>query len=126
MEKEYCARSDWMHQGEGYEFFYYLNLADPENPKTRERAIRFAGFYLNEDPTIQEPNFDLEHQVMRSSSTGNMGAAFGGFSGVWGYAPFMDFYGIPYYDLPGIQTVFKSKENYNIDFFNNILLCKLI
>ena len=113
VEKEYCSGSDWMHQGEGYEFFYYLNLADPENPKTRERAIRFAGFYLDEDPSIAEPNFDSDHQVMRSCSTGSMGAAFGGFSGRWGYAQFMDFYGIPFYDVPGINTVFDLKDPQN-------------
>jgi hypothetical protein len=113
VEKDFTSRMDWMHQGEGYEFFYNLNLADPENPKTRERAIRYAGFYLNEDPTIEEPNFDPEHQVMRSSSTGSMGAGFGGFSGVWGYAKFMDFYGIPFYDLPGICTVFDLKDPQN-------------
>ena len=113
VEKEYCAGSDWMHQGEGYEFFYYLNLADPENPRNRERALRFAGFYLNEDSTIAEPNFDPEHQVMRSCSTGSMGAAFSGFSGVWGYAQFMDFYGLPFNDLPGIDTIFDLKDPAN-------------
>ncbi len=113
VEKEYCVGSDWMHQGEGYEFFYYLNLADPENSKTKERAIRYAGFYLNEDKAIHEPNFDEEHQVMRSSKTGSQGADFNGFSGVWGYNQYMDFYGIPFYDLPGIQTVFDLKEPEN-------------
>ena len=110
VEKEYSARSDWMHQGEGYQFYYYLNLADPEHPRARERAVRFAGFFLNEDPTITEPNFDAEHQVMRSSMTGSMGAAYGGYSDRWGYAPFMDFYGIPFYDVPGVQTVFDLKD----------------
>ena len=47
--KEYEQGYDWMHQGEGYLFFYLLCLADPTE-KNVERAKRYAGFYLNEDP----------------------------------------------------------------------------
>ena len=43
-----------MHQGEGYLFFYFLNLADPQSQKNKDLSIRFAVFYLNEDETIPE------------------------------------------------------------------------
>ena len=51
-----------MHQGEGYVYFYLLGLADSTNKLTKERAKRFAGFYLNEDPD-EDPdalNYDPE------------------------------------------------------------------
>ena len=48
--KEYEQGYDWMHQGEGNLFFYSLCLADPQHEKSRKRARRYAGFYLNEDP----------------------------------------------------------------------------
>ena len=57
--KEYGIREDQMHQSEWDVFFYHLSLADPEQARRCERARRFAGFYLNEDPEAQ--NYDPEH-----------------------------------------------------------------
>ena len=48
--KEYERGYDQFHQAESYIYFYLLCLADPNNPLLAERAQRFAGFYLNEDP----------------------------------------------------------------------------
>ena len=47
--KEYEQGYDWMHQGEGYLFFYLLCLADPTDQVQIERAKRYAGFFLNEE-----------------------------------------------------------------------------
>lgn len=102
--KEYEQGYDWMHQGEGYEFFYLLNLADPENPKNRERSLRFAGFLLNEDPDAI--NYDPEHKVLKSCYLGSMGAAGRNFDGTpWMWADWKQWYGLPFHDLPGITTV---------------------
>ena len=67
-----CTRStscgyDQFHQGESYIYFYFLCLADPTNPKLIERARRFAGFYLNEDP--EAPNYDPEHRSSARRTT---------------------------------------------------------
>lgn len=45
-------------------------LADPLNPKHAERARRFAGFYLNEDPDA--PNYDPEHNIIRAPHSGRI------------------------------------------------------
>ncbi len=99
--KEYQPGYDWMHQGEGNLFFYLLCLADPEHPKSVERARRFAGFYLGEDPGAA--NYDAAHGVIRCAHNGSLGPAFGNFDGspIW-TAPG---YGLPFYDVPGVETV---------------------
>ena len=43
--REYITAFDWEHNGEGYEGFLMLPLADPGDPSTRERTLRFADFY---------------------------------------------------------------------------------
>ena len=60
--KEYEQGYDWMHQGEGYLFFYLLCMADPTNEKKLERAERYAGFYLNEDP--EALNYDTKKRLI--------------------------------------------------------------
>ncbi|MBC7872178.1 MAG: hypothetical protein H7Y09_15135, partial [Chitinophagaceae bacterium] len=59
VHKEYERGYDQFHQGESTIYFYFLCLADPTHPKLIERARRFAGFYLNEDPEAQ--NYDPQH-----------------------------------------------------------------
>jgi hypothetical protein len=101
--KEYVKDADWFHQGEGYLFFYFLCLADPKNPKNLERAKRFAGFYLNEDPEVKEPIYDPELKLIRSWHVGSGGANFH----VWreyGWAEWSRPYGLPFEDIPGIAS----------------------
>ena len=50
LHKEFEKGYDWFHQGESYLYFYFLCMADPYNTDMIDRARRFAGFYLNEDP----------------------------------------------------------------------------
>ena len=52
--KEYSAQSDWMHHGEGLQLFNRMSLSVPALPAYRERARRFAGFYMGEDPERAE------------------------------------------------------------------------
>jgi len=103
--KEYEQGYDWFHQGEGYLFFYMLGLADPYDEKTKARAIRFAGFYNNEDPDV--PNFDEERVLIRAPHTGSMGPRYQNFDVYipWGYMPYKQYYGLPFQDVPGFTSL---------------------
>ena len=68
---EFNAQSDWMHQGEGLQLFNRMSLSAPNDPKYLERARRYAGFYMAEDPAI--PNYDPEHKLIRSLMNGSKG-----------------------------------------------------
>ncbi len=109
VDQEFFAWGDWMHIGEGMNFFYMMNLADPKNPVNIERSKRFAGFYLGTDPKYGDMNFDPVHKVMKGSVTGAWGAKphdkpTDGFrydpnhTGAW-----FEYYNLPYYDL-GMQN----------------------
>ncbi len=103
VHKEYELGYDQFHQGESYIYFYFLCLADPTNPVNRERAQRFAGFYLNEDPNA--PNYDPEHKIIRAAHNGSGGPRWG-FSDEaepsYNWGPGMRVYGLPYHDFPDI------------------------
>jgi len=107
IEDDFFSMFDWMHIGESMEFFYNLNLADPADEKNRERAVRFAGYYLNEGEHIAEPNYDFEHHIIRSTATGTRGACFTDpESASFGYQNpcWLDFYNIPFFDVEGVKT----------------------
>ncbi|MFP4026681.1 MAG: hypothetical protein ACLFWL_02710 [Candidatus Brocadiia bacterium] len=104
--REYQPGYDWFHQGEGNYLFYMLCLADPHNEKSIGRARKFAGFFLNEDPDAL--NYDPEHKIIRCAHNGSKGSAFWNFEGdriwtAWGY-------GLPFYDVPGVETVDDLKD----------------
>ena len=104
LHKEYELGYDQFHQGESYIYFYFLCLADPTNQINLERAKRFAGFYLNEDPDAQ--NYDPQHTIIRAPHNGSGGPR-------WGYSnesppsynwgPGMRVYGLPFRDIDGID-----------------------
>lgn len=106
--REYERGYDQFHQSESYIYFYHLCLADPANHKLRDRARRFAGFYLNE--FADAPNYDPAHRIIRAPHNGSGGPA-------WGmseddsrlaYNPGsggMRVYGLPLSDVPGITHV---------------------
>ena len=58
--KEFIVQSDWMHHGEGLQLFNRMGLSIPTDAKYQQRARRFAGFYMGEDP--EAPNYDPEPQ----------------------------------------------------------------
>ncbi|MCY4569349.1 MAG: hypothetical protein OXD49_13690 [Candidatus Poribacteria bacterium] len=95
--KEYQPGYDWFHQGEGNYLFYMLCMADPSNSKNIERAKRFAGFFMNEDPDVQ--NYDAQHKIIKCAMNGSKGPAFWAFAG-HPYFPW-DGYNMPFYDIPG-------------------------
>jgi hypothetical protein len=107
--KEYERGYDQFHQAESYIYFYFLCLADPSNPLLKQRAQRFAGFYLNED--ADAPNYDPIHRIIRSPHTGS-----GGPIAVWqeglryGYSPGMARYGLPFEDVPGVRCIEDLKN----------------
>jgi len=108
--KEYERGYDQFHQAESYIYFYLLCLADPTNPRLVERARRFAGFYLNEDP--EAPNYDPLLKLIRGPHNGSTGphAAMGDGDPSYGYYPGMARYGLPYYDVPGITRCEDLKD----------------
>lgn len=109
---EYEQGYDWFHQGEGYLYFYFFGLADPTNSQNIERAKRFAGLYMNEDPNA--PNYDTQLKLIQCAHNDSRGPAFhqigsGPYSASEGMRP----YGLPFYDLPGIDTYDDLKDGEN-------------
>lgn len=105
--KEYEQGYDWFHQGEGYTLFYLLNMADPCNKRLRELAVRFAGFYVNDDKDAS--NYDPAIKLMRCSLVGSMGPGHELFAGSeflpFSYQPYMQYYGLPFRDVEMVKTV---------------------
>ena len=102
--KEYEQGYDWMHQGEGYAFFYHLCLADPNNERNADRARRYAGFYLNEDPGAL--NYDPDRKLIKCAHSGSMGPAHRNFDKhytTYRYAQWRP-WPLPFHDVPGIKT----------------------
>lgn len=110
--KEYERGYDQFHQAESYIYFYLLCLADPTNPTLIERARRFAGFFLNEDP--EAPNYDPEHNIIRAPHNGSAGPRWGmnddGTPVSYTYSPGMAVYGLPYDNVPGLASAEDLKD----------------
>ncbi|MEZ4711473.1 MAG: hypothetical protein R3A44_30045 [Caldilineaceae bacterium] len=104
VHKEYELGYDQFHQGESYIYFYFLCLADPTNPLNQERARRFAGFYLNEDPDAL--NYDAAHKIIRAPHNGSGGPRWGIMDSAepsYNWGPGMRVYGLPFHDFADIQ-----------------------
>jgi hypothetical protein len=69
--KDFCVQSDWMHHGEGMQNFNRMGLSVPDLPVYRQRARRFAGFYMGED--LEAPNYDAKLKLIRSMLNGSRG-----------------------------------------------------
>ena len=116
IHKEYERGYDQFHQCESYIYFYHMCLADPSNEKLIDRARRFAGFYLNEDPAAQ--NYDPQHKIIRAPHNGSGGPAWGmsddDSKASYNWSPGgMAVYGLPLSDVPGINTYddLKNPDN---------------
>ena len=110
LAKEYEKGYDWFHQGESCLYFYFLCMADPTNPTIIDRARRFAGFYLNEDPDAQ--NYDPDLKLIRAPHNGSLGPRWGLMDGdpVLSWSFRMRHYGLPFEDVPGIRTYDDLKD----------------
>jgi len=103
VHREFDAYYDWMHHGESYTYFYFFGLADPTVPKYRERAARFAGLYLGEDPAA--PNYDVQRKLIRSPITGSRGPRLVNTAEDWvTHRPVLAGYPLPYDDIPGVTS----------------------
>jgi len=69
--RDFIVQSDWMHHGEGLQLFNRMGLSVPEDATYQERARRFAGLYMGEDPAA--PNYDPTHKIIRSMQNGSRG-----------------------------------------------------
>ena len=69
--KEFPVMFDWQHNAEGLRVFNAMDLSDPNDSNYRQRARRYAGFYMNEDPGA--PNYDPKHKLIRSMINGSRG-----------------------------------------------------
>ena len=108
--KEFEQGYDWMHQGEGHVFFYLLGLADPDNAGNAERAQRFAGFYLNEDP--EALNYDADKRLIKCAHNGSMGPAYRNMEApgrTYQYEQWKP-WPLPFLDIPGCEVVEDLKK----------------
>ena len=69
--REFSTQSDWMHHGEGLRIFNRMGLSVPEDARYRDRARRYAGLYMAEDP--EAPNYDPKLKLIRSLINGSRG-----------------------------------------------------
>ena len=103
VHQEFDAYYDWMHHGESYTNFYFFGLADPKVQKDRQRALRFAGLYLGEDPAA--PNYDPQLKLIRSPITGSRGPRFVNTAEDWStHRPVLADYPLPYDDIPNVTA----------------------
>ena len=102
VHNEYDAYYDWMHHGESSTYIYYYGLADPYVHQDRERALRFAGMYIGEDPEAQ--NWDPVHKMIRSPINGSRGPIFEMSAEDWvTHRDVLANYLSPYEDVPGLD-----------------------
>lgn len=69
--QEFITQSDWFHTGEGMRAYFFLGLSSPDDPLYQTRMRRFAGLYMNEDPSA--PNYDPDKKIIRSIWNGSKG-----------------------------------------------------
>ena len=93
--KEFPVMFDWYHIGEFLRVFNLQGLSDPYDDRFGQRARRYAGFYMNEDP--EAPNYDPEHKIIRSYFNGSRGPLLRKTTALdWAGDPFEPFDGAPY------------------------------
>lgn len=95
---------DWMHTGEALTFLYGLLLANPAHQKNRERLLKYARYHFGENPAGFERNYDSEHKVFKTGYFGSNGPAWKKYGHPIAHSHWMDFYGLAFYDVPGVRT----------------------
>lgn len=73
--REFTPSFDWEHIGEGLSGFYFYGLSRPDDAAYVTRLRRFAGLYMNEDPSA--PNYDPKLKIIRSLFNGSRGPNLG-------------------------------------------------
>jgi len=69
--KEFPVMFDWLHNAEGLTVYQMQGLSHPQDPQFLQRARRYAGFYMNQDPGA--PNYDPEYKIIKSLFNGSRG-----------------------------------------------------
>ncbi|MEV8173963.1 hypothetical protein [Microbacterium sp. NPDC079176] len=101
---EYEVGYDWFHQGESLSLFLGICAADPADLLFRERARRFAGYYLPDSPT---GNYDSASRMIVAPHTGAGGPRWGVGEDWAEYSadqPGMEIYGLPLLDVEGVGS----------------------
>lgn len=105
--KEFITSFDWEHNGEAYEPFLLLPLADPYDAKTRQRTLRFADFYTGRDQSTG--NYDPRHKIIRSIHNGSRGPRLEATAEDWGGTT-----GLKYFRESGDWTQVKGDVPLNL------------
>lgn len=95
---------DWMHTGEASMFLYHLLLADPKDENSRKALLTLAQYHFGENPAGFERNYDPVNRVFKSGYFGANGPAWSRFGKPIMHSHWMDFYGLAFYDVPGVTT----------------------
>ncbi len=74
VRREFVRHSDALHLSEAYTGFQAFGLAAPQIPENAARALRFASFYLGDEPSAR--NYDPRLRLIRSPITGSGGPLF--------------------------------------------------
>ena len=101
---------DWMHHGENNLFVYHLLLADPQNELARKNITLQAQYQFGESPAGLPRNYDPENKVFASANVGANGPTLTGYDKPYEYGSWLDYYGLPYYDVPGVTTLLDLKD----------------
>lgn len=104
VDDEYEVGYDWFHQAESLGLLLGICAADPADAVFRERARRFAGYYLPGSPT---GNYDPETRTIVAPHTGSGGPRWGVGEDWDEYSADqvgMEAYGLPLLDVDGIRT----------------------
>lgn len=107
---EFDQGADWFHLSEGYQLFYFLCLADPYSNKNRERAVKYAGIFMNEDADVK--CFDQKQKIFKSPLLGSMGTGSDRFTGEpVRHAWLFNIYGLPFQDIHGCTSPEDLKKD---------------
>lgn len=104
VDDEYEIGYDWFHQAESLGLLLGICAADPADAVFRDRARRFAGYYLPGSPT---GNYDAATRTIVAPHTGSGGPRWGVGEDWDQYSadqPGMENYGLPLRDVDGIRT----------------------
>ena len=112
---EWFADLDWMHVGEAAMFLYNLVLANPGHKKNRERVLKFTEYTIGENPAGFERNYDPVHKVFKSGYFGTNGPAREKFRQPIYHSHWMDYYGLAFYDVPGVVTYLDLVDKDNAE-----------
>jgi hypothetical protein len=100
--REFITSFDWEHTGEGLAAFYHYGLGKPNDPKYRERVLRFTGFFNGDDAEAQ--NYDPARKLMKSLHIGSRGPKLD-------YATEQDWGGLPVPGQPERLTRYATAGN---------------